>query len=99
MSATKKVLTVERDFLQATIDGDFIFSVKSGVDLASGFDQLAILIQGCIGVVNLAISSDDGEAVSGAMGGLWVQLEGIYALTRSIQDAYHEAQKSSQDSQ
>lgn len=59
MTPATKAVTKQYDFLNATPDGDKLFSVRGGIPLANAFDQLSVYLSAVQSVVEEVAKSDD----------------------------------------
>ncbi len=84
LSAKPVAVTAPIDFLNATSNGDALFSVRGGIPLGAAFDQLSVLLaasKSAVDVVCVACSSDAKPQSQWAASHL---LEFSYALVQSM---------------
>lgn len=82
--ANGKPVTVQHDFLNATADGEKLFSVRGGIPLSDAFEQLSLLLaQGQSVVDEVCVSVSAGE-IPNAPHAASQLLEFTYALVQSM---------------
>jgi hypothetical protein len=91
--ASPKAVTMQYDFLNATPDGEKLFSVRGGVPLRDAFDQLSLLLSQSKSVVEdvcTVVSAGDEPCAHWAASQL---LEFTYALVQSMHNGLIEHEK------
>jgi hypothetical protein len=78
-------VTVQRDFLNATPQGDKLFSVRGGVPLGGALDQLGIMIASAISAIEGTETAGEASSPNGCAAALQL-LNLSYELVQSMHD-------------